>query len=218
MTTWDLKYFLGPVGDKWYASLFSDAQKRGLSAGEITPDYAVLDDAAFSRLHKMNPDMKFIFIMRDPIERSWSHYCNAKRKGQADSSGPLVESAIRFCTLPHVLLYSDYMRTINTVERHFPANQIFYGFFEDIKNESDLLVNNILKFLGADISDSAALKPSGRVNSVVGDEKIPDDFVRLIAPHLLPLVDNLIERFNTHPSAWRNRMQTAMLHDTSIIK
>jgi hypothetical protein len=68
---WYRKYSRLPRNDRWYASLFRPG--RNQIAGEITPDYYVMDKAKVSRVHDTLPDTKLLFFMRNPIERAWSH-------------------------------------------------------------------------------------------------------------------------------------------------
>jgi Sulfotransferase family len=69
---WDLRYYTGAPGDRWYASLFEPG--RGKMKGEITPAYSTLrlDDVAY--VHDLVPEAKIIFMMRNPIERAWSQF------------------------------------------------------------------------------------------------------------------------------------------------
>ena len=83
---WDFRYFFGKRSDDWYASLFHKAQQKGLIAGELTPAYAILTDEIFRRIQRMNSLIKLIFIMRDPVERSWSAVNNALRKGRLNGA------------------------------------------------------------------------------------------------------------------------------------
>ena len=39
---------------------------------EITPEYSILEPADVARIHALNPEIKLIFLLRNPIERSWS--------------------------------------------------------------------------------------------------------------------------------------------------
>ncbi|HUV32992.1 MAG TPA: sulfotransferase, partial [Devosiaceae bacterium] len=60
LTKWDARYFLGRNSDRWYGELFAAARRRGLRAGEITPEYALLDDAGFARLRAVNDAVRIV--------------------------------------------------------------------------------------------------------------------------------------------------------------
>jgi hypothetical protein len=207
MTKWDLRYFSGIPSDKWYASLFADAQRQGMIAGEITPDYAILGKEVFLRIRALNPHTKLIFMMRDPIERSWSHFNNERRKGKVQLLGDPVVDAIHFCSLPDNLHFSSYIETIDVIESCFPRNQIFYGFFDDLESRNEWFAKNVLEFLGVDSSDLVSYIPSGAVNAVVAGGEIPEEFKIAMAPKLLPSLERLANRFESYPIIWRERVQ-----------
>src|SRR6188508_2786047 len=68
-------------GVDWYRSFFPLAatreryRKRGhdLQAGEATP-YYMFHPAVPARVAAALPDVRLIAILRDPVERAWSHY------------------------------------------------------------------------------------------------------------------------------------------------
>ena len=70
---WLLRYHLSPVSDTWYRSLFREG--RGKIKGEITPAYSMLNPQDVSHIRRLTPDLKIIFILRNPIDRAWSQYC-----------------------------------------------------------------------------------------------------------------------------------------------
>ncbi len=67
-------------GDDWYMNLFKQANnvKR---IGESSTTYTKLPtiDNVPNRIYKYNPKVKFIYIMRDPIQRTISHYWHRVR-------------------------------------------------------------------------------------------------------------------------------------------
>src|SRR5262245_17346629 len=76
LSPWDWGYFVGRPSDEWYCRLFEPGRRRGLLTGEITPGYSVLNAQTFARMKALNPDVKLIFIMRDPIMRCWAAVIN----------------------------------------------------------------------------------------------------------------------------------------------
>ncbi len=46
---------------------------RGKARGEITPSYAILPPERIAVLRGYLPDLRLIYILRDPVERAWSH-------------------------------------------------------------------------------------------------------------------------------------------------
>jgi hypothetical protein len=63
----------------WYLAKFR-GRKNATVSGEITP-YYIFHPAAPWRIHRFNPSMKLILLLRDPVERAVSHYHHAVRWG-----------------------------------------------------------------------------------------------------------------------------------------
>ncbi len=82
-------------GAKWYRSWFprtsalqaagrAHGRERALT-GEGTPNYFAHPLAA-ARLRSVVPDAKLLLILRNPVERTWSHWRWARRQGKEDLS------------------------------------------------------------------------------------------------------------------------------------
>jgi hypothetical protein len=55
---------------------------RGLRiSGDITPAYSMLNDEIIERVVNYFPDLKVIFLARDPVERAWSQLSMGVRLG-----------------------------------------------------------------------------------------------------------------------------------------
>ena len=68
---WYFRYFFFPRSSQWYANLFRN--KKNLLSGDITPDYCCVNTNIVRKIKKDFPDVKLILLLRDPIERMWSH-------------------------------------------------------------------------------------------------------------------------------------------------
>ena len=65
-------YLRGPKDDAWYRRQF--AAGIGRVKGEITPAYALLDDAGVRHVTRLFPEVKVIFILREPLSRMLSQW------------------------------------------------------------------------------------------------------------------------------------------------
>ena len=68
---WVLKWHTLNYSDSAYAAMFPETDTK--ISGEITPAYSFLKSQDISRMFAINNDLKIIFLLRDPIERAWSH-------------------------------------------------------------------------------------------------------------------------------------------------
>lgn len=62
-----------------YAAAFTDAPDHTL-CGEATPNY-LSDPGACRRIREALPDVRLVVILRDPVQRAWSHYWHQVRRG-----------------------------------------------------------------------------------------------------------------------------------------
>ena len=60
------------LGDQWYINHFQESLP-GKIRGEITP-YYLFHEAVPSRIKLFRDNMKFIILLRDPVERTLSQY------------------------------------------------------------------------------------------------------------------------------------------------
>lgn len=76
-------------GDQWYRSHFpTTSYRRGKErrlgyppvAGEASP-YYLWDPRIAAQVRRVAPDVKAIALLRDPVERAWSHYKERRKNG-----------------------------------------------------------------------------------------------------------------------------------------
>ena len=84
----------------WYCKHFMAVEKNKLK-GEITPCYSTLSENKIKLIHKINPQLKIILILRNPIERAWSQaVMNLAKKANTKSNLAIVDlfSIIKIAT------------------------------------------------------------------------------------------------------------------------
>jgi hypothetical protein len=100
--------------------------------GEIAPTYGLLPAAAFAEIDSVFPQARFVFIMRDPVERLWSHICfkaeRSERRGR--KRGNLNGMFCRALERRNAVEFSNYHNTIRNLESVIPSNRILYLFYE----------------------------------------------------------------------------------------
>lgn len=77
-------------GEEWYKKHFEDCEKDKIK-GEKTASYALYEYSAKRIINDLE-DIKIIFLIRNPIDRTYSNYWQAVKTGQERSS---FEEAIR---------------------------------------------------------------------------------------------------------------------------
>ena len=145
---WGLMYFLGRIGDQWYRNLFPVQTGENLLRGEITPAYALLDETDINKVKKINPGMKIIFLMRNPVARAWSQAVHSGFAGKEDIESYSVQQFTQWLSKGSVKRKNEFMRTIRAWETIFSSDQMFVGFYEEISHAPETLLRNIFRFLG----------------------------------------------------------------------
>ena len=141
--------FFNHLDWKWYSSLFQKAS-LDLKVCDFTPAYAVLEDDSVREIAKKLPDLKVIYLLRDPVIRSISSaYHNLRLRGNIS---PTLEEIENECFGIQNQTRSDYQTTINRWRRYFPKDQIHIEFFDDIYWSPSDVTNRISNFLGIETS------------------------------------------------------------------
>jgi hypothetical protein len=200
---WYTRYWFLPRSDAWYGRLFAPGHRLGRRSGEITPAYATLERPVWERMQRMAPELKMIFVMRDPVVRVWSAIRNRVRKGQFDGEAA-VAALLEQARLPGAAARSDYLRTIETVEAVFGPRALHCCFFEQLSSEPAPLAEALFRFLEVPpLGEALTLPPA--VNVAAGGQEPPPAFQREMARDYLPMVERLAERFGAVPAAWAER-------------
>jgi hypothetical protein len=152
----EIKYFSNrwrTRGLRWYLEHFGEA--NGRIKGEATPSYSILPARTIEAIKALAPDLKLIYLMRDPIDRAWSHAKHVFTYREATfrhHDGPFegVSEAQFLDTFTHewALSQGDYLGTLQRWRAVFPRTQIHVGFFESIPREPERLLGDLCRFLG----------------------------------------------------------------------
>jgi hypothetical protein len=209
--SWDLHYFFGIRNDDWYQGLFRPAV--GQIAGEITPDYAILDLETIKHVRGLNPHMKLIYLMRDPIDRSWSSAAKdlAREKRRHLEDVPEGELLAKL-NGPGPTARSNHLQVLGNWESVFGPRQVFVGFFDDIIATPSELLGRIHQFL--EIAYSPEHIPANidtKVNSAgIYKSTIPPRYELLLAVQQIGQLRALSERFGGHATQWLKRAQSIL--------
>lgn len=134
--------------DAWYTAVFAHPKARGRVTGEITPAYSLLPAAGVERARTVNPDLKVIFIIRDPVDRALSHLRMVAERRKWDGIG--AEVLERPGLMASVTRRSAYRRNIARWEAVFPREQILYLPYLRIRPEPKAVLREVEAFIGAE--------------------------------------------------------------------
>ncbi|MBI4357808.1 MAG: sulfotransferase [Candidatus Omnitrophica bacterium] len=196
---WSFNYFCRRPTDAWYTRLFEPG--RGKVTGDITPAYAVLSETHVARVRAMLPHAKIIFIMRNPIERTWSAARMLWRNGTYDIDNEA--HLMGYARLEPVVLRSNYFRTLAIWERYYPKTQIFLAFTEELRDSPEDLLLKIYRFLGVEASTRHIPSYAKRQVNTGASREIPKCFARELARQYYSQLKALNARFGgSYTTEW----------------
>ena len=168
---WYLKYFLGTYSDEWYHSLFEEGKDK--VSGEITPSYSFLSREEIGHIYSLYPKLKIILILRNPIDRAWSHlrFHIRLNKFSTDSS---LEPIKEFIDSEKQVLRGDYLSILSNWSSIFPKEQIHVCFYDDIEENPQSFLDNIFNFLEVSSLEIEKTILNTKVN-VSASKKIPPE-------------------------------------------
>jgi len=144
-------------GNKWYSDqLMLHVTSSTTLIGEKTPSYGCYKKAA-RRIKDYCPQTKLIWIFRNPVDRTYSHYLHAKRKGSEfhNFKTALKRESKRAGNKDHLLyLYrSRYHEHVSLYLEFMDKQQMLFLKFEDFTEYPDIVLSKMFKFLGLNLVD-----------------------------------------------------------------
>ena len=119
--------------------------------GEMTPAYALLPESRLQRMAAMAPDVRMLFLLRDPVERLWSHVrmMAARRDETGQVTYQRCANLLRR-TLngkeEQIAMRSDYAGAIRRLVASLPSGMLLIEVFEEITRGEGLA--RVCDFLG----------------------------------------------------------------------
>ncbi len=168
---------------------------------DITPAYSLLSEGRLKRMASMASDVRFVYLMRDPVERLWSHVrMIARRQSDAQSglshrAGEILRDALSGGQ-NQITKRGDYRTILTRLAAALDPSRLFLGFFEDMFSDSG--ITRICGFLGL---TPRPMRMEKRVHA--GVELPMTDAQRADAfQYLRPQYDFVAARMGRVPAAW----------------
>lgn len=143
---WNLNFHRGL---SWYQGLFASLPE-GKKRGEFTPSYAGLSPARIREIRRHFPKLRLLYIVRDPVDRAWSHACmGLRRSGMAVEEAPDERFAARFRSR-HYIVQADYETCLRNWISVYPPEQLLLLRFESVRDEPRRLLKRCAEHIGVD--------------------------------------------------------------------
>ncbi len=150
----------------WYLAFFRDPAWRWLLKqgfcllrygrpyrpkvrGEATASYAALDRDVIEEVAVLNPRLKVILMVRDPVDRAWSHAMKDLVRNPGRSFEDVSEEEfVEFFKDPYQLRCADYRTQIDNWRSCLGSDQVLVGRFDDIARRPVEFMQDVCSFLG----------------------------------------------------------------------
>ena len=201
----DLLRAESPGHARYLAYLGRGAAPAAKVWADVTPAYALCSAATFAEMAGLHPQTRFVYILRDPVERLISGLRQTFRaqivKGQINQAAfdRAFDEAVDMQGAHPAFQRSDYAMTLRNLDRAVPASDVLVLFYETMFTEAEMA--RLAAFagiapLGADFKTQVYKGP---------DASLRPDAARLAAARaaLAPVYDDVAARFgDAVPASW----------------
>jgi hypothetical protein len=180
-----------------YRQLFADATTE-TAVGEASPNY-LYSATAPRRIHEHIPDARLIAVLRNPVERAYSHFLHLVRSGRE----PLRDFGAALDAEPdriaagwewswHYQRMGFYGAQIARYLEHVDREQLTVYLFEEFKADPIAVTQDIFRVLGVDDTfvpntsmryEKSGVPKSDRFQQFLLD---PDHWIRRLSRYILP--------------------------------
>lgn len=132
-----------------YRRLMLDGAAGAKWVADITPDYSVLGGDRYLQMQSAFPGSKFLYLMRDPIQRMWSQIRMRTQWMRNNVNPDATEDFVLHRVLGgyqmHVIDRANYRGTIHAL-RKLPADSVKYMFYETMFEDAN--IRDLCDFMG----------------------------------------------------------------------
>jgi hypothetical protein len=192
-----------PLNLDSYAELFRF--KGDCLSGDITPGYSGMDSDVIEEVGKHFPDIRIVFLVRDPVARAWSQICMTYRNDDFDTE--MLKDPVAF---GKYLRQADKIHKVGFPTRiaemwsnNAPNTRFQHFFFDDIAAQPAEARRQILTYIGADPEKSSGEIPPDH-NKKSQTVKLPfTDVVRSeLVKYFTKEIRACAQRFGGHALTW----------------
>lgn len=191
-----------PIHLRWYWMQFRKG--KGRMKGEITPSYSMLSKERVRLILGKMPDLKVIYIIRNPIDLAWSTLRKVVLYQRGPNQSILHDLAWVLRTVLHPLLLEggNYRRAIETWSGMVRDQNMLYLFHDDILEDPQAQLRKVYSFLGLDWQQSAPSNVEKRVNAAP-ELAMPPQVHSQLAQYYRGQIEYLEAKFNRKLGHWK---------------
>lgn len=188
--------------DHAYLGYLTEGIGKSKLAADVTPAYSLLSVDRLRTMAALLPDVRFVYLMRDPVARLWSHVRMAafRSAGDLEASAVRVFDAVLAGKKPDVMDRGDYRASLARLDAAIHPSRLLVMFQEVLLTLPG--IRQLCAFLG--ISDHPA-KFTNRVHVGPNLVMTQDQLLRARAA-LHPQYEYAASRFGALPDTWLRNM------------
>lgn len=147
----------GQEAEQAYLAFLKKGRKGAKVVGDITPAYALLSEDRLRRMHGLMPVVKFVYLLRDPVDRLWSAI-RMKASWEGGSEAALQARATKYFDRwangdePEVQERGDYAGTLARLSTAVPENDRLVAFYEEFFAQTAWA--RLCGFLGVEVTQA----------------------------------------------------------------
>ncbi len=175
------------ANDQAYANWLTGRVEGVKLFADITPNYATLPDETLARMIALSPQTRVLFLIRDPLDRLWSHIrMQARRQRQSHEVYEKKANNILYRMLnrgqeTHILERGDYPSIVRKLRRVIPEDRLMIAFTENVMGQNG--ISHLADFLGISPVTSDVTAPVHQGPEVVMLEKLRPRALKLLNEH-----------------------------------
>jgi hypothetical protein len=200
---WFSAWLAEPLTDQWYRDLFFRLAPTQYAA-DFSNLTALIPLEGWSHIRSLTKRLRVIYIIRDPIERLWSHVkFHSQFTGKLDDfKKASPDQIIKMATKAHIWENGEYGKIIKRMKLALDPGELLILDFDELHADPSSWLRRIEEFLGlpAHIYETSFLDK--RINAS-HSSKVPDYFVEEFREEMIRINGELEEALSTQKSSAR---------------
>ncbi|MBI2835570.1 MAG: sulfotransferase [Acidobacteria bacterium] len=191
-------YPFATIDANWYRHLFALGGEK--ITGDLTPAYSLLTEEDVAVVRELLPEARIVMVLRNPIERAWSHF-----KLECRMTGIRVDdvwAASHFLGRPDVFMRGDYASVLPRWRRHFGRDGVHVAYYDNLLQDPEGFFRGILDFLGAHSDLDIGFGDLRRRVNQSAPVQIPDEIRTALAGQYLESLRELCRIEPGRPEVW----------------
>ena len=184
------RYLRNPIGWQWFDRLYDNAKPEQWLC-ELSNYNSFLTPETWGVIKERFDDIKVIYVVREPLDRLWSHIKFDRRyEAHEFEAGQSVtaQTISLYLSDPHICAHGDYERVIENLHRHIGPENTLTLSFEDLISGAEHVCEKIARYLNIESFD----------HSVFQDQKPSNAGLKMqVPPELVEMTQKFVDRQNT---------------------